>query len=190
MKPVLVIYATREGHTRRIAEHIAATVRSRGHQAAAVDAAHLPEGFSLGSYAAAIVAASVHAGKHENEIVAFVKRHRADLERIPAVFLSVSLSEAGVEDPASSPERRARAAADVQRMIDTFLAETGWHPSKVRAVAGALSYTKYNFLVRFVMKRIAKAQGASTDTSRDHELTDWEALDHIVDEVVPRASSG
>ena len=74
-------------------------------------------------------------------------------------------------------------------MIDTFLAETGWHPSKVRAVAGALSYTKYNFLVRFVMKRIAKAQGASTDTSRDHELTDWEALDHIVDEVVPPASS-
>jgi len=50
-------------------------------------------------------------------------------------------------------------------------------------VAGALSYTKYNFLVRFVMKRIAKAQGASTDTSRDHELTDWEALDHIVDEL-------
>jgi menaquinone-dependent protoporphyrinogen oxidase len=121
VKPVLILYATREGHTRRIAEHIAATVRSRGHEAAAVDVAHLPEGFSLNSYAAAIVAASVHAGKHEKEIVAFVKRHRADLERIPAVFLSASLSEAGVEDPASSPERGARAAADVQRMIDTFL---------------------------------------------------------------------
>jgi menaquinone-dependent protoporphyrinogen oxidase len=65
----------------------------------------------------------------------------------------------------------------------------GWHPSKVRAAAGALSYTKYNFLVRFVMKRIAKAQGASTDTSRDHELTDWEALDRIVDEVVPNPES-
>jgi menaquinone-dependent protoporphyrinogen IX oxidase len=39
------------------------------------------------------------------------------------------------------------------------------------------------------MKRIAKAQGASTDTSRDHELTDWEALDRIVDEVVPNPES-
>ena len=69
-------------------------------------------------------------------------------------------------------------------MIDAFLHETGWHPSKVRGVAGALSYTKDNFLIRFVMKRIAKAQGVSTDTSRDHELTDWEALDHIVNELV------
>jgi menaquinone-dependent protoporphyrinogen oxidase len=118
-----------------------------------------------------------------------VKFHRAELERIPAVFLSVSLSEAGVEDPAATPERRAQAAADVQRMIDVFLKETGWHPSKVRAAAGALSYTKYNFLIRFVMKRIAKSQGASTDTSRDHDLTDWAALDHIVDEVVPLTAS-
>lgn len=183
MKPILVVYATREGHTRRIAEHIAATVRARGHQAAVVDAAHLPEGFSVDNYAAAVVAASVHTGKHEKEIVEFVKLYRAELERILAVFLSVSLSEAGAEDPAASLEHRARAAADVQRMIDAFLKETGWHPSKVRAAAGALSYTKYNFLVRFVMKRIAKSQGASTDTSRDHELTDWEALDHIVDEL-------
>jgi menaquinone-dependent protoporphyrinogen oxidase len=183
MKPVLVLYATREGHTRRIAEHIAATVRARGHDAQVVDAAHVPAGFSLDAYAAAVIAASVHAGQHEKEIVEFVNLHRAELEHIPAVFLSVSLSEAGVEDPASTPERRAQAAADVQRMIDAFLKATGWHPSKVRAVAGALSYSKYNFLVRFVMKRIAKAQGASTDTSRDHELTDWAALDHIVDEL-------
>ena len=183
MKSVLVIYATREGQTRRIAEHIAATIRGRGHTADVLDAAHIPAGFSLDTYAAAVVAGSVHVGKHEKEIGDFVKTHRSQLERIPAVFLSVSLSEAGVEDPTASPERRSRAAADVQRMIDGFLTETGWHPSKVRAVAGALSYTKYNFLVRFVMKRIAKSQGASTDTSRDHELTDWAALDHIVDEL-------
>jgi menaquinone-dependent protoporphyrinogen oxidase len=189
MKPVLILYATREGQTRRIAEHLAATIRAREHQADVVDAAHLPAGFSLEAYAAAIVAASVHQSGHEKEMTDFVKRHRAELERIPAVFLSVSLSEAGVEDPAAPPERRAQAAADVRKMIDQFLAETGWHPSKIRAAAGALSYTKYNFLIRFVMKRIAKAQGASTDTSRDHEFTDWEALDRLVDEVVPPTRS-
>ena len=189
MNPILVLYASREGHTRRIAEHIAATVRARGLEAIVVNAAQLPQGFSLDSYSAAIVAASVHVGKHEKEIVEFVKLHRAELEQIPAVFLSVSLSEALAEDPAATPEHRAQGAADVQKMIGVFLAETGWHPSKVRAVAGALSYSKYNFLVRFVMKGIAKSQGASTDTSRDHELTDWAALDHIVDEVVPPTAS-
>ena len=120
-------------------------------------------------------------------MVDFVKCHRAELERIPAVFLSVSLSEAGAENPAAPPERRAQSAADVRKMIDSFLTETGWHPSKVRAAAGALMYSKYNFLIRFVMKRIARAQGATTDTSRDHEFTDWEALDRLVDEILPPA---
>jgi menaquinone-dependent protoporphyrinogen oxidase len=34
------------------------------------------------------------------------------------------------------------------------------------------------------MKRIARASGGSTDTSRDHEYTDWEALDRLVDELL------
>ncbi len=189
MKPILILYATREGHTRRIAEHIAAAIRARGYAADVVDAADLPAEFSMEDYEAAVIAASVHREKHEKEMVSFVRRFREYLECMPAVFLSVSLSEAGAEDATATPEHRAQAAADVQKMIDAFLKETGWHPSKVRAAAGALSYTKYNFVIRFVMKRIAKAQGASTDTSRDHELTDWEALDHIVDEVVPRSGT-
>jgi menaquinone-dependent protoporphyrinogen oxidase len=44
-------------------------------------------------------------------------------------------------------------------------------------------YTKYNFLIRFVMKRIARQAGASTDTSHDHDYTDWEGLDRILDEL-------
>ena len=44
-------------------------------------------------------------------------------------------------------------------------------------------YSKYNFLVRFFMRRIAQKEGGDTDTSRDYEYTDWEALDRLVDEV-------
>ncbi len=186
---LLIVYATREGQTRRIAEHLAATARARDTDADAIDAGHLPHNFSLEPYAAAIVTGSVHVGKHEKELVAFVRNYKEALERMPAVFLSVSLSEAGAEDTHRTPEQRAAAAEDVQRMIDAFLKETGWHPSKVRAAAGALMYSKYNFLVRFVMKRVAQSQGATTDISRDHEFNDWEALDRTVDEVIPPAGS-
>jgi menaquinone-dependent protoporphyrinogen oxidase len=184
MKPVLVLYATHEGQTRRIAEHMAASLGAHGLVADAVNAAYIPDGFSLDSYSAAIVAASVHGGRHENEIVRFVKDHVKGLERIPTAFLSVSLSEAGAEDAMAPPENRARAAADATRMIDEFLAETGWRPSSIKAVAGALLYTKYNFLLRFVMKRISRQAGGTTDTSKDHEYTDWVALDRLVDEFV------
>src|SRR5262249_10815010 len=105
------------------------------------------------------------------------------------VFLSVSLSEAGAEDAGAPPEKRAAAAVTVEQMIQRFLTETGWHPQRIKAVAGALMYSRYNRLVRFVMKRIAKASGGSTDTSMDHEYTDWAALNRLVDELAGIASS-
>jgi menaquinone-dependent protoporphyrinogen oxidase len=33
------------------------------------------------------------------------------------------------------------------------------------------------------MRFIAKRAGATTDTSRDHEYTDWQALDRFADEL-------
>ncbi|MCU1340265.1 MAG: protoporphyrinogen oxidase [Bryobacterales bacterium] len=128
MEPILVLYATHEGQTQRIAEHIAASVRVHGRLANVLNAAHIPDGFSLDAYAAAIVAASVHGGRHEKEIVRFVKDHVKELERIPTAFLSVSLSEAGAEDAMAPPENRARSAADATRMIDEFLAENRLAP--------------------------------------------------------------
>jgi menaquinone-dependent protoporphyrinogen oxidase len=187
MKPILALYATREGHTRRIAERIAETVRKRGKAAAVVDAAHVPEGFSLNDYSAAVLAASVHGHRHENEMLEFVKRHRGELDRMPTAFVSVSLSEAGAEDAKAPPERRAEAASDVRKMIDSFLTETGWRPTEVRGVAGALLYTKYNFLMRFIMKRIARKAGGDTDTSRDYEYTDWGVVDALVETLAPAA---
>jgi len=184
MKPVLVLYATHEGQTQRIAERMAASIQARGLLTDVVNAAHIPARFSLDGHSAAIVAASVHAGRHEKEIVKFVKDHVQELERIPTAFLSVSLSEAGAEDAMAAPEKRAQAAADATRMIDEFLAETGWRPSSIKAVAGALLYTKYNFLLRFVMKRISRQAGGTTDTSKDHEYTNWDALEGLADDFV------
>ena len=195
MKPILVLYATREGHTRRIAEHLAATLTAHQLSPDVIDAAQIPRGFSLENYSAAVVSASVHLGKHESEMTKFVKRHLAELQKIPTAFLSVSLSEAGVEDEMASAEKRARAGADVKRTIDAFLAQTSWRPSHVNAVAGALMYRRYNFAVRWMMKRIARQAGAPTDTSRDHEFTDFAALDQTINEFVlslppPRTECG
>lgn len=189
MDPFLVLYATRDGHTRRIAEHVAARLLARGLAVEVCDVGHFEGSVDLELYSAAIVAASVHAGSHEREMVRFVEAHRADLEHMPSAFLSVSLSEAGAEDPAATPARRAKASEDVRGVVEAFLGDTGWSPARVQPVAGALLYTRYNWLVRFVMKRIARSAGASTDTSRDHVFTDWAALDRFVDDFVENVAA-
>ena len=189
MKPILLIYATREGHTRHIAEHLGVLLKAHERTFELVDAAHLPQEFSLEKYCAAIVSASLHAGKHEPEMVKLVKRHLDALQQIPTLFLSVSLSERTVEDPQAPTEKRAEAEAGVKRTIDSFLVETGWHPLNVAAVAGSLSYSKYNFVIRFIMKRIAKKAGGPTDTSRDYEFTDWTKLDRMIEKFVESVST-
>ena len=180
-----VFYATREGQTRKIAERIAADLHGRG---AAVD---LFDVRTCGEpdwpkYSVACLAASVHIGHHEREMIAFAKTHREALERLGAVFVSVTLSEAGAEDVRKTADERRAAAADAQRMIDVFVKDTGWHPEQAMPVAGALVYTRYNFLVKFLMKRIARKAGAPNDTTRDYEFTDWPAVDRFAEDLAAR----
>jgi menaquinone-dependent protoporphyrinogen oxidase len=180
---VLVAYASREGQTRKIAEHLGTRLREHGVCVDVVDVRTPPSADELASYAHVVLAASIHIGKHEREMRDFVRSNAMALARIATSFLSVSMSEASVEDPKRAPEQRARAAANVKQAIDRFLAETGLHPGRVMPVAGALKYLEYGWLVRFVMKRISKAEGGPTDTSRDYEMTDWASLDRFADEI-------
>jgi menaquinone-dependent protoporphyrinogen oxidase len=182
MDNVLIIYGTREGHTRDVAARVADMFRAAGHAAEAIDVSRVHEPFALSPYAGVIVAASVHQGSHESEMAAFVKRHLGELTRLSSAFLSVSLAQADAENPVATPEKRAEAARAADAAIAHFSRETGWLPDRVHPVAGALPYTRYNVLQRWVMTRIARGSGHPTDTSRDHVFTDWTALQRFVRE--------
>jgi menaquinone-dependent protoporphyrinogen IX oxidase len=49
-----------------------------------------------------------------------------------------------------------------------------------KSVAGALLYTKYNLILRQMIKRIVRWRGGDIDISRDHECTDWADLRSFV----------
>ena len=183
MKHVAIFYATREGHTCRIAERIASRLQSRG---LSVDLRNLKIESAPGDlcqYSAIALAASVHIGRHEPEMVHFVKAHREQLDDIPAWFFSVTLSQAGAQRTGDPSEKHLQFVADVQSMVTYFCRQTGWMPKHIVPVAGALLYSKYNFLIRLIMKWIASRAGTDTDTSRDYEYTDWVALDRSADQI-------
>ena len=181
MKPLTVLYATRHGQTRKIAEYVSAGLRAQGFD---VDVRNVRGAgdLKLDSYGGIVLAASVHRGKHEREMVSFVRNHLLELNRSPNAFLTVTLSEAGAERPGANAEERNRFSTDVQGVIERFLRESGWQPKLVLPVAGALVYSKYNFVLRLLMRWIAKSSGAETDTSRDYEYTDWSRLDLFVNQ--------
>jgi menaquinone-dependent protoporphyrinogen oxidase len=180
MANVLILYATKEGQTEKIARRIAQTLGAEGHGATLVDADRSPESLDLAHYQALLIAAPIHAGGYPSSVVRFVRAHRERLERVRSVFLSVGLAVAS---------RTSDGRAQTLAVVEQFAKKTGWHPPRVELVAGALPYSKYNFLIRFVMRRIAKQEGGDTDTSRDYEYTDWGAVDRLARELVPAASS-
>ena len=164
MATLLIVYGTREGHTRAIAARIAGAAREAGHAAEVIAAALHP---SPAGHDAVIVAAPVHQLRHPPEVIRWVRDHRAALDRLPTAFFSVSLA-------AALPGRGRR--HDVRENVDDFIRETGWRPGIARAVAGALAYTRYPFPTRVGMRLTARRLGLDTDTTRDHVYTDWEQL--------------
>ena len=181
MKPVLVLYATREGQSRKVAAHVSHMLsESSSVTSELLDAAELPGSFDLARYVAVVLVASVHMGKHEGEMLRFVRKNRATLAHMPTALLSLSLSHAGAQDPLRTPAQREKGLHDTAMMIERFFVDTGFRTPRVLPVAGALVYTKYGPFVRFLMKRIARAEGASTDTTRDHEFTDFAAVERFV----------
>jgi len=180
---IAILYATREGQTRRIAEYLAGAFHARDVPAEIFSVKDTPDP-DLDVYDALIVAASVHVGSYEPEMVRFVKRHRDALMHIPSAFISVSMAQAGLEDSTRTPKQREAAKRETDTVVERFFQKTAWRPRWVKPVAGALLYTKYNFLIRFILKMIAKSSGSSTDTTHDHEYTDWAGLERFSGTVV------
>ncbi|MFN7922712.1 MAG: flavodoxin domain-containing protein [Bryobacteraceae bacterium] len=192
MNPVLILYSSGGGHTARIANHLASTMAMLGLETHVVDSAKAAPDMALGDYSGLVALSSVRSGKHGESLTKFITTNVSRLPK-PSLFLSVSLTYVTLQDPNASAASKAKASADVQRLIDEFINETGWRPGRALGVAGDLPYTKYSWLLRLFMKWLVKKSGGPTDTSRDYVFTDWGALDAVArefaHEVAPAAKA-
>jgi menaquinone-dependent protoporphyrinogen oxidase len=168
MAQVLVLYGSTEGQAATVAERIADVLETAGHEPAVVHIKHRPEPFDLTDYDAVILGASIHMGKHQKYVRTYVKRHADELNRLPSAFFSVSLAAADDSE---------KGWGEAREYVAKFLAETRWNPDATAVVPGALKYSQYGTLKRFVMKQIAKRTSGDTDTARDYEYTDWNEVE-------------
>lgn len=170
MSRILVLYGTTDGHTRKVAQALGVTLGADGSRVDVINAAVAAPDLRPEDYDAVFVAASVHARGYQRAVKEWVHAHAPALNRMPTAFLSVCL---GILE--EDPETR----RDVHRIMHRFLNRAGWYPAATEIVAGALPYTRYGWLKKFIMRRIAAKAGADTDTSQDYEYTDWAALDRF-----------
>ncbi|HMK89318.1 MAG TPA: flavodoxin domain-containing protein [Methylocystis sp.] len=175
MQPILVVYGTTEGHTRKIAEFIAARLRDAGKQVDLVDSASPEAGQTPPIYAGAFIGGSVHYDRHQAALTHFVKENLGWLNVIPTAFFSVNLAMLH-----SDPEARAEA----KQCADAFVAETGLKPQATLLIAGALKYARYDFFKRALLRYLVRPGGMKAEEVSEAEFTDWNELARFVDEFV------
>lgn len=170
---ILIAYATSYGQTAKIARRMADLLMASDDAVTLVNVRNHPRDFHLGEFDGVIIGGSIIAGRHHHSLAHFVREHAAALNATPSAFFSVSGSAASRKEI-----ERARAREFVAR----FLADTGWHPLLTDIIGGAMAYTKYNPFVRWFIRRATRAAGGPTDTSHDHEMTDWSQVERFVNE--------
>jgi menaquinone-dependent protoporphyrinogen oxidase len=167
VQAILIAYGTTDGHTAKIAAFMGSVLRSTGAQVDIVrvwvdGADPYPE-----RYDAVVIAGSLQAGGYQRALKGWVRRHADALNLLPTAMISVCL---GIlqKDP--------KVWADLDQRVNRFIKDTGWQPSVVKIVAGALLYTRYGWLKRWIMHRITRKAGVETDPTRDYIYTDWDDL--------------
>lgn len=151
---ILVVYATRYGSTREVAEKVAATLGEAG---AVVDVQSVEHVRSLEGYRAVVVGAPLYMFSVLKEARTFLSKHRAALETVPVAFFALGPTEDKEKDWQETREQ-----------LNKVLAGFPWlQPVAVELFGGKFDPTRLTFPYNLIpgLKRMPV-----------NDIRDWEKV--------------
>lgn len=165
MTKLLIIYSSKEGHTLKICQALQTQLEQQAHDVtlAAITEA---EQLTLADFDKIVIGASVHYGRHNPQIRAFIKRHQAVLDSKSNAFFSVNLVA----------RKQEKQQIDTNPYLLKFLKRISWQPKLTAVFAGKLDYPRLKPLDRNVIRFIMWLTKGPTHPSAIVEFTDWQAV--------------
>lgn len=160
---VLVVYASKYGSTRGIAERIARTIEEAGHQAGAVPATHAGP---LDGYDAYVIGSALYMFSWLKEAKDFVLRNSSALAGKPVWLFSSGPIGTATTD---AQGRDVRANAGPKELGELMVAVNA---REHRVFFGAFDHTKLN-----LAHRVVYAMPAGKKLFTDGDFRDWEDID-------------
>ena len=166
MERILICYATHEGQTRKILEHMMVHAKESD-----IEWCKLGEepSLPLGDYKKVLLGASIRYGHFPKALTLWVAKHKEELARVGAGFIGVCLT-------ARKPEKN---QPHTNLYMQKWLRRSPWQPAHCAVFAGALCYSRYNWWQTRIIQLIMWMTGGSRDTSQDLEFTDWQQVDRF-----------
>ena len=156
----LILYATHDGQTKKIAEFIASLLEGE------VTLVALADSVSLMEFDRIIIGASVRYGHFARALYEFVQKNTALLHQKSVVFFGVNLTA----------RKAGKDSIETNVYVRKFLQRIDWTPTLAAVFAGALLYPRYTWFDRVMIQFIMRLTGGETDTSKEIEYTDWEKV--------------
>lgn len=171
---VLILYSSRFGHSRKIAQQLANDLQAVGRSCECQNIEEKMEfNHPLAAYASSVIVASIRYGFFHKNVKAFVRNNLEWLNHSLSIFMPVCLI-------ARKPEKR---QIETNVYARKFLEKTGWKPAITSITAGDLRYPEYNFLDRFMIQLIMKMTKGETDPSFVCDYTDWNAIKTLASQI-------
>jgi len=169
---ILIVYESKNGQTMKIAKFICDRLNQKGHSVELMSMNHLLP-VTLSAYDGIIVGAPIYMRSYSRRLRKWIQQHAVDLNKKNSAFFSVCMQ---------AMDRNESSQRDLLKLSEDFFARTGWYPKRRKVFAGAITFSHYNILIRFVMKRIAARSGKILDTHQDYEFTTWSEVERFSDE--------
>ncbi|MGI9389313.1 MAG: flavodoxin domain-containing protein [Boseongicola sp.] len=162
---VLIIYATIEGQTGKIAKFAENLVRDAGHEVRAINSQEKVSDVDFEGIEGVILAAPVHERRHPLPFEVVLSAHHDELAKRRTLLLSVSLS-------AAFPE----GLEEANEYLVEMKMRAGFDPDEELLVAGAIRTEKYDYFASQIVRHVV-LRGRNFDPNAGaHEFTNWDEL--------------
>jgi menaquinone-dependent protoporphyrinogen oxidase len=168
-------YATRDGQSRRIAEHIFGRLTERATLEPPQDlAVARPSPQELTAASVIVLVAAVRYGKHLPEADRFLAAYRSLPSQPPLALASVNLIA----------RKPAKTTATGNAYLRKIIARHHLAPALAVAFAGRLDYRRYGWFDRQIIRFIMLLTQGPTDPDTSVEYTSWPAVDEFAARIV------
>lgn len=158
----LIVCSSTDGQTTRICQRMQQVLQAQGHavQLVMIEDA---QGLDPGGFGCVVVGARIRYGRHDDRVMAYVRRHAQALQSMPSAFFSVNIV-------ARKPQKN---TSETNPYVRKFLRQSPWQPRLVGVFAGKLDYPRYRPLDRLVIRFIMWLTDGPTRPDTVCEFTDW-----------------
>jgi len=161
---ILIVYASVEGQTAKIADFAAEYITQAGHDVVLANADD-PATIDFQNTDAVVLAAPVHQRMHPKTFEAFIEASKSALAQHRTLLISVSLS-------AAFPE----GLRDAEKYIEELKTRTGFEPDAELMIAGAVRITQYDYFAMQLIQHVVLRDRDYDVSAGEQEFTDWKAL--------------